>query len=95
MEVSGDGGGPQLLRFSPSGDNILFDDGPGYRTPGGPISIVSADGAWSETLYTGQLVFDPSYSDPTSYAVSPDGRFIAAYMSCGAPTTAPSSQKQN
>jgi hypothetical protein len=80
METGGDGGGPQLLRFSPAGDNILFDDGPDYRTPGGPISIVSADGEWSETFYTRQLKFDSTYSDPTSYAVSPDGRFVAAYM---------------
>jgi hypothetical protein len=75
-----DGGGPRIPRFSPSGDFILYDDGPGYRVPGGPINLRSMDGNLELTLLTGQ----PSLgTDPTSFVISPDGRFLIAMMAGG------------
>lgn len=62
-------------RFSPAGDIVLYDIGLGYRTPGGPIEIVSIDGTLRETLDTGQKI--PG-DNPSSFVVSPDGRYVVA-----------------
>jgi Tol biopolymer transport system component len=64
-----------IPRFSPAGDIVLYDIGPGYKTPGGPIEIVSIDGTLRETLDTGQKI--PG-DNPSSYVVSPDGRYVVA-----------------
>ncbi|HEX7032916.1 MAG TPA: hypothetical protein VF172_07945, partial [Nitrososphaera sp.] len=64
-------------RFSPAGDLVIFDDGPEYRAPGGPIRIVSVDGAFMENINTGEP--ELGY-DPYSFVVSPDGRYIVTLM---------------
>lgn len=80
FESGDDGGAPRIPRFSPSGDFILFDDGPGYRVPGGPIYLRSVDGNLKMTLLTGQPDLG---TDPTSFVISPDGRFLVAMMTGG------------
>lgn len=70
-------GNIQIPRFSPAGDVIIYDWGPGYKTPGGPLGIISIDGTLKETLLTGQPDLG---NDPTSFVISPDGRYIVATM---------------
>jgi hypothetical protein len=66
--------------FSPSDELIIYDIPTGYKTPGGPLVIMSADGTWSERLRLEQIqsIDEPTYDDPTSFVVSPDGRYVIA-----------------
>jgi Tol biopolymer transport system component len=67
----------RIPRFSPAEDLVLYDIGQGYKTPGGPIEIIAADGTFRETLHTGQA---ESGDDPTSYVLSPDGKYIVTIV---------------
>jgi virginiamycin B lyase len=66
--------------FSPSDKLIIYDIPTGYKTPGGPVVIMTADGTWREELRIDRerSPNDSTYDDPTSFVTSPDGRYVVA-----------------
>lgn len=63
-------------RFAPFSGLVLYNIGPGYKTPAGPLYIMTTDGSYREELLAGQRV--GTVDSPASYVVSPDGRYIVA-----------------
>jgi len=63
-----------VQRLSPSGNLVVYYV-QGYKTPNGPLQIVSTDDSYHEILHSGTSA---SWDSTIGFVISPDGRFIVS-----------------